>query len=30
MGSIEIKMNQIGAGIEDILRESSELSRTNE
>jgi Mg2+ and Co2+ transporter CorA len=30
MGSIETKMNQIGAGIEDILRESSELSRTNE
>jgi hypothetical protein len=30
MGSIEVKMNQIGSGIEDILRESSELSRTNE
>lgn len=30
MGSIEVKMNQIGSGIEDILRESGELTRTNE
>jgi methyl-accepting chemotaxis protein len=30
MGSIEAKMNQIGSGIEDILRESGELTRTNE
>lgn len=30
IGSIELKMNQIGHGIEDILKESSELTKRNE